>query len=172
MAKNFIKIRPYINYRDEAGTKNEPDIFLHHLKKGRKIDPHVSNLTGPVTNFWTRTTFHTTRSVDRFHFEECLISRFYFVPNPNNLVSQVLLSARSFCARQRCSTRPGEHDMCCAGLVCICMFGFVLLCVCTCVYPCFALFRTVRLVCDLLSRMGVYPVISWKVGPHRFGALC
>jgi len=28
------------------------------------------------------------------------------------------------------------------------------------------------LVCDLLSRIGVYPVISWKVGPHRSGALC
>jgi len=28
------------------------------------------------------------------------------------------------------------------------------------------------LVCDLLSRMGVYPLISWKVGPHRSGALC
>jgi len=28
------------------------------------------------------------------------------------------------------------------------------------------------LVCDLLSRMGVYLVISWKVGPHRSGALC
>jgi len=28
------------------------------------------------------------------------------------------------------------------------------------------------LVCDLLSRMGVYPVIRWKVGPHRSGALC
>jgi len=27
------------------------------------------------------------------------------------------------------------------------------------------------LVCDLLSRMGVYPVIRWKVGPHRSGAL-
>jgi len=28
------------------------------------------------------------------------------------------------------------------------------------------------LVCDLLSRMSVYLVISWKVGPHRSGALC
>jgi len=32
--------------------------------------------------------------------------------------------------------------------------------------------RLSALVCDLLSRMGVYPVISWKVGPHRSGALC
>jgi len=78
----------------------------------------------------------------------------------------------STASTQRCSTRPGEHDMCCAGLVCIRMFCFVLLCVCACVYPCFALFHTVWLVCDLLSRMGVYPFISWKVGPHRSGALC
>jgi len=35
---------PYINFRDEAGTKNEPDIFLYIQKKGQKIDPHVSNL--------------------------------------------------------------------------------------------------------------------------------
>jgi len=28
------------------------------------------------------------------------------------------------------------------------------------------------LVCGLLSRMGVYPFISWKVGSHRSGALC
>ena len=28
------------------------------------------------------------------------------------------------------------------------------------------------MVCDLLSRMGVFPVISWKVGVHRSGALC
>jgi len=26
---------------------------------------------------------------------------------------------RGMCARQRCSTCPGEHDMCCASLVCI-----------------------------------------------------
>jgi len=28
------------------------------------------------------------------------------------------------------------------------------------------------LVCDLLSRMGVYPVISWKVGAHMSYSLC
>jgi len=28
------------------------------------------------------------------------------------------------------------------------------------------------LVCDLLSRIGVYLVISWKNGPHRSGVLC
>ena len=36
---------PYINYRVEVGTKNEPDTFFVLLqKKGWKIDPHVSNL--------------------------------------------------------------------------------------------------------------------------------
>jgi len=49
---------------------------------------------------------------------------------------------------------------------------FVLLCMCACMYPCSVLFRIVWLVCDLLSRMGMYSVISWKVGPHRSGALC
>jgi len=49
---------------------------------------------------------------------------------------------------------------------------FVLLCMCACMYPCFVLFRIVWLVCDLLSRMGVYSVIGWKFGPHRSGALC
>ena len=35
---------PYINYRVEAGTKNKHDTFLVPiLKKGWKIDPHVSN---------------------------------------------------------------------------------------------------------------------------------
>jgi len=33
------------------------------------------------------------------------------------------------------------------------------------------LYHFSALVCDLLSRMGVYLVISWKVGPHRSGAL-
>ena len=36
---------PYINYRTEAGTKNEPDTyFVPFQKKDWKIDPHVSNL--------------------------------------------------------------------------------------------------------------------------------
>ena len=36
---------PYIHYRNEAGTKNEPDTyFVPVQKKGWKIDPHVSNL--------------------------------------------------------------------------------------------------------------------------------
>jgi len=38
----------------------------------------------------------STRSIQRFHFENGLISRLYFVPNPSNLVRQVLLYARSF----------------------------------------------------------------------------
>ena len=39
----------------------------------------------------------------------------------------------------------------------------------TCVYTCgLGLSHFRALVCDLLSRMG----ISWKVGPHRSGALC
>jgi len=28
-----VSAGPYINYRDEAGTKNEPDIFLYQFKK-------------------------------------------------------------------------------------------------------------------------------------------
>ena len=40
-----VSAGPYINYRVEAGTKNEPDTFFCTTsKKGRKIDPHVSNL--------------------------------------------------------------------------------------------------------------------------------
>ena len=38
----------------------------------------------------------STRSIEGFHFEDGLISRFYFVPNPSNLVSQGLLCARRF----------------------------------------------------------------------------
>jgi len=40
-----VSAGPYINYRNEAGTKNEPDTyFVPVQKKGWKIDPHVSNL--------------------------------------------------------------------------------------------------------------------------------
>ena len=40
-----VSAGPYINYRNEAGTKNEPDTyFVPVQKKGCKIDPHVSNL--------------------------------------------------------------------------------------------------------------------------------
>jgi len=36
---------PYMNYRVEAGTKNELDRFFVPLQqKGWKIDPHVSNI--------------------------------------------------------------------------------------------------------------------------------
>ena len=38
----------------------------------------------------------STRSIDGFHFEDLQISRIYFVPNPNNVVGQVLLCARGF----------------------------------------------------------------------------
>ena len=34
--------------------------------------------------------------IEGFHIEDCLICRFYFVPNPSNLVSPVLLCTRSF----------------------------------------------------------------------------
>jgi len=67
-------------------------------------------------------------------------------------------------ARQRCSTCPGEHDMYCAGLVLLCMRAYM--------HLCFDLFSIVRLVCDLLSRMGLYSDMSWKVGSHRSGVLC
>ena len=30
----------------------------------------------------------STRLIEGFHFEDCLISRFYFVPNPSNLVEK------------------------------------------------------------------------------------
>jgi hypothetical protein len=40
-----VSAGPYINYRNEAGTKNEPDKnFVPVQKKGWKLDPHVSNL--------------------------------------------------------------------------------------------------------------------------------
>ena len=40
-----VSAGPYINYRNEAGTKNEPDTyFVPVQKKGWKVDPHVSNL--------------------------------------------------------------------------------------------------------------------------------
>jgi len=40
-----VSAGPYVNYRAEAGTKNEPDTFFVPVqKKGWKIDPHVSNL--------------------------------------------------------------------------------------------------------------------------------
>jgi len=51
------------------------------------------------------------------------------------------------CARQRCSTCPGEHDMCCAGLCLYCVWYFFLyvrMYVSVCNFS--------ELVCALLSR--------------------
>ena len=40
-----VSAGPLINYRTQAGTKNEPDTFFVPVqKKGWKIGPHVSNL--------------------------------------------------------------------------------------------------------------------------------
>jgi len=40
-----VSAGPYIYYRNETGTKNEPDTyFVPVQKKGWKNDPHVSNL--------------------------------------------------------------------------------------------------------------------------------
>ena len=40
-----VSAGPYRNYRNEAGTKIEPDTYFVPLQKmGWKIDPHVSNL--------------------------------------------------------------------------------------------------------------------------------
>ena len=40
-----VSAAPYINYRAEASTKNEPDMFFVPVqKKGWKIGPHVSNI--------------------------------------------------------------------------------------------------------------------------------
>ena len=40
-----VSAGPYINYRNEAGTKNEPETnFVPVQKKECKIDPHISNL--------------------------------------------------------------------------------------------------------------------------------
>jgi len=44
-----VSAGPYINYHNEAGTKNEPDpYFVPIQKKGWKINPHVSNLRSRV----------------------------------------------------------------------------------------------------------------------------
>ena len=40
-----VSTGPYINFCDEAGTKNEPDIFCTSSKKGSENRSHVSNLT-------------------------------------------------------------------------------------------------------------------------------
>jgi len=37
----------------------------------------------------------STRLIEGFQFADCLIFRFYFVPNPSNLVSQDFLCAKS-----------------------------------------------------------------------------
>ena len=40
-----VSAGPYRNYRNEAGTKIEPDMYFVPVQtKGWKIDPHVSNL--------------------------------------------------------------------------------------------------------------------------------
>ena len=40
-----VSAGPYMKYRNEAGTKNEPDTYFVPLqKRGWKIDPHISNL--------------------------------------------------------------------------------------------------------------------------------
>jgi len=51
-----------------------------------KVTPVAGPIFGPLS----------TRLIEGFHFEDGLISRFYFVPNPSNLMSQVLPCARSF----------------------------------------------------------------------------
>jgi hypothetical protein len=48
--------------------------------------PVAGSIFGPLSTRW----------IERFHFEDGLISTFYFVPYPRNLVRQVLLCARSF----------------------------------------------------------------------------
>jgi len=50
------------------------------------VTPVAAPIFGPLS----------TRSIKGFHFEDDLISRFDFVPNPSNIVSQVLLCARRF----------------------------------------------------------------------------
>jgi len=46
----------------------------------------------------------------------------------NPVTSRIREGFGGLCARQKCSTCPGEHDMCCAGLVselvlfCICVY--------------------------------------------------
>jgi len=65
--------------------KRPRNVFVPVEKKGAKIDPHVSNLTpiaGPIFGPLS------TRLMEGFHFEDNLISRFYFVPNPSNLVGK------------------------------------------------------------------------------------
>jgi len=52
----------------------------------RRMTPVAGPIFGPLS----------TRLIEGFHFEDCLISRFNFVPNPSNHVSQVLLCTRSF----------------------------------------------------------------------------
>ena len=76
----------------EARVTNQLDkrnlsswLVKFHLCSNASVTP-VGPIFGPLS----------TRLIEGFHFEDCLISRFYFVPNPSNLVSQVLLCARSF----------------------------------------------------------------------------
>jgi len=60
--------------------------FSFYTPSDSAFTPVAGPISGPLS----------TRLIEGFHFEDCLISRFYFVPNPSNLVSQVLLCARKF----------------------------------------------------------------------------
>jgi len=55
-----------------------------------KVDYSLTPVAGPIFGPLS------TSLIEGFHFEDCLISRFYFVPNPSTLRSQVLLCARRF----------------------------------------------------------------------------
>jgi len=57
-----VSVGPYINYCNEAGTKNEPDTyFVQVQKKDWKIDPHVSNLRSREFLFQGRSTLKDSR---------------------------------------------------------------------------------------------------------------
>jgi len=80
------------------------------------------------------------------------------------------------CARQRCSTCPGEHNLCCAGLVCMSRTllilvlyacAYVVACMCCCV--CVVLVGWSVIHCQLEL---IVPHLGWNMGSIRLGALC
>jgi len=78
--------------------RRRPDLLWNQMCRKQDLSNNKCRRPDFLTNAGSRTTFRTTfHTFNRgISFRRLLDLQIYFVPNPNNLVSQVLLCARRF----------------------------------------------------------------------------
>jgi len=144
---NLVAVYVCGNMNNAQGKACEGGLYLDHLVYCRvvQVRSHCEEVTGLSLGCLASRSYYPDRNM----VPPSVTLRCYMA-GLNPVTSPIREGFEGPCARQKCSTCPGDHDICCAGLClyCVFIFWFCFLYVHTYV----SVFNFSELVCDLLPR--------------------